>query len=202
MAQLYFIYGSMNSGKTTELIQTAYNYNERGMKVLTLKPQIDTREGIEAVVRSRIGGEAPARLFSTEDSLYDIYIEHISTVEDVKCVLIDEAQFLTPEQVNELCSIVDYCGTPVMAFGLRTDFLGNLFPGSAALLSQAEKIRESKTICRCGSKATHVVRVGVDGYAVFEGAQVAIGGNDLYEAVCRKCHGQKIAEAKYVKEHC
>lgn len=203
MAQLYFYYGSMNSSKTTSLIQAAYNYQERKMHAIILKPVVDNREGAEAFVRSRIGASAPAILFNPKDDLLAVVKPHISHT-TLNCVLVDEAQFLTRAQVEQLCVIVDSLHIPVLCYGLRTDFQGNLFTGSQWLLARADKLSEVKGVCHCGSKATHVLRYDDQGCVVTEGAQILVGGNDRYEAVCRKhfqlAHVQRKRESRVVSD--
>lgn len=184
MAKLYFYYSTMNAGKTTALLQSAHNYRERGMNPLLFTPAVDDRHA-SGVIRSRIGIAASAVAFTREDDLFHLVHGRLET-ENVHCVLVDEAQFLTREQVFELTEVVDRLEIPVLCFGLRTDFRGELFPGSRHLLAWADELRELKTICHTGRKATMVVRVDEHGYAVREGAQVEIGGNERYVSVSRK----------------
>lgn len=184
MAKLYFNYSTMNAGKTTVLLQSAHNYRERGMNPMLFTPALDDRAAV-GVIRSRIGIEATAEAFNPEDDLFDMVHARLET-ENVHCVLVDESQFLTREQVYELTEVVDRLDIPVLCFGLRTDFRGELFAGSRHLLAWADELRELKTICHTGRKATMVVRVDEHGYAVREGAQVEIGGNDRYVSVSRK----------------
>jgi thymidine kinase len=184
MAQLYFYYSAMNAGKTTSLLQSSYNYKERGMKTLLLKPSIDQREGTGKIV-SRIGLSSDAHEFLPTVDLHQL-ISGSHQASKLACVLIDECQFLTRDQVQQLCWVADDLGIPVLCYGLRTDFKGNLFEGSMALLAWADRIHELKTICHCGKKATMNLRMGPDGKAVKEGAQVEIGGNERYVALCRK----------------
>lgn len=196
MAKLFFRFGSMNSGKTTMLLQTAFNYEEQGMATLILKPVVDTRETIEAFVSSRVGLKLPTVLFSPDDNLEDVVMKHFRHVNRINAVLVDEAQFLTEQQVSQLCNLVDFIAKiPVLCFGLRTDFQGRLFPGSAALLAQAEEITEVRGICSCGRRSTHVLRRDVKGNVVRTGNQIEIGGNDRYDAVCRKCHSKALKES-------
>lgn len=184
MAKVYFYYSAMNAGKSTVLLQSSYNYRERGMRTLLFTPSIDTRFGTGRI-ESRIGLRSPAiSLTPAENILQRIKTEHAS--QPVACVLIDEAQFLTPEQVWQLTDVADSLGIPVLCYGLRTDFQGKLFPGSAALLGLADDLTELKTICHCGRKATMNLRIDKDGHGVREGAQVEIGGNDRYIAMCRR----------------
>jgi len=183
MAKLYFYYSAMNAGKTTTLLQSAY-YHERGMRTLILTPQLDTRAG-EGVVASRIGLRANARRFTREDDLVAIARADIATRGKLDCVLVDEAQFLSKAQAWQLSDIVDVLDVPVLAYGLRTDFRGELFEGSRYLLAWADNLVEIKTICHTGRKATMVVRVDEHGRAVTDGPQVEIGGNDRYVSVSR-----------------
>lgn len=184
MAKLYFYYAAMNAGKSTVLLQSSHNYRERGMNTLLFTPAIDTRHGTGRI-RSRIGLEADAiPLQPNENILARVGAEHARR--PVSCVLVDEAQFLTREQVWQLSDVADRLGIPALCYGLRTDFQGHLFPGSAALLGIADDITELKTICHCGRKATMNLRVDGQGRAVREGAQVEIGGNDRYVAMCRR----------------
>ncbi|MEM7403763.1 MAG: thymidine kinase [Pseudomonadota bacterium] len=183
MAKLYFYYSAMNAGKTTTLLQSNYNYRERGMHTLVLKPQLDDRFGMN--VKSRIGLEAEAVNFRRDDNLYEIAAGRVDAT-GLNCVLVDEAQFLTRAQVEQLTDVVDQLGVPVLTYGLRTDFQGELFAGSTHLLAWADELREIKTICHCGRKATMVLRLGADGKPVASGEQVQIGGNEQYVSVCRK----------------
>ena len=184
MAKLYFYYSAMNAGKTTTLLQSAYNYAERGMRTLILTPQLNTREG-DGVVASRIGLRADALRFAREDDLLGVVRADIAAHGALDCVLVDEAQFLSKAQAWQLSDIVDALGIPVLAYGLRTDFRGELFEGSQYLLAWADNLIEIKTICHSGKKATMVVRVDEHGRAVTDGPQVEIGGNDRYVSVSR-----------------
>lgn len=184
MAQMYFYYSAMNAGKSTVLLQSSYNYQERGMRTIVLTPRLDDRFG-EGRIASRIGLKAPAYSFDTTDDLLE-YVRAEHQQERVHCVFVDEAQFLTTDQVDQLCEVCDSLGIPVLAYGLRTDFQGNLFPGSARLLAVADNFVEIKTICHCGRKATMVLRIGRDGEPVTRGAQIEIGGNERYVSVCRR----------------
>ena len=184
MAKLYFYYSSMNAGKSTILLQSSYNYHERGMRTLILLPEIDTRFK-EGKVTSRIGIEAEAVTFNTADNLHRVFQQHHGR-HCIDCVLVDEAQFLTKLQVRQLSDICDRENVPVLAYGLRTDFQGNLFEGSQQLLAWADTLSEVKTICHCGRKATMVLRIDSSGRAIKEGHQVQIGGNDRYISVCRR----------------
>jgi len=191
MAKLYFYYSAMNAGKSTVLLQSSYNYQERGMRTLVFVPAIDTRSGLGRV-RSRIGLEAPAEVLSPTDNLLN-RVRHEHTIEPIACVLIDEAQFLTRAQVEQLSDVADVLEIPVLCYGLRTDFQGQLFPGSGALLALADDLTELKTICHCGRKATMNLRLGPDGRAVREGAQIEIGGNERYVAMCRRHYKSSLA---------
>jgi len=184
MAKLYFYYSAMNAGKTTALLQSAHNYHERGMRTLILTPQLDDRYG-KGVVQSRIGLKANGRVFERGDDLEAIARGDIAKNGALHCVLVDEAQFLSKRQVWELTEIVDRLNVPVLAYGLRTDFRGELFEGSQYLLAWADSLGEIKTICHTGRKATMVVRVDDEGRAVTQGPQVEIGGNERYVSVSR-----------------
>jgi thymidine kinase len=184
MAKLYFYYSAMNAGKTTTLLQSAYNYHERGMRTLILTPALDDRGG-EGLVASRIGLKAQGRRFDRGDDLLAIAREDIAAHGALGCVLVDEAQFLSRAQVWQLTDVVDVLGIPVLAYGLRTDFRGELFEGSQYLLAWADNLIEIKTICHTGKKATMVVRVDAEGRAVTAGPQVEIGGNERYVSVSR-----------------
>ena len=184
MAKLYFNYSAMNAGKSTTLLQASHNYIERGMKTYLLTAQIDERAGDVGIIESRIGLRESADLFAEGDNLRQrIAAKHEHSAFD--CVLVDEAQFLDHDQVWQLASVADDLGIPVMCYGLRTDFRGQLFPGSAALLAIADHIREIRTICWCGKKATMVVRFDAVGNLVQDGQQIDIGGNDKYMSLCR-----------------
>ena len=184
MAKLYFYYSAMNAGKTTTLLQSAHNYRERGMRTLVLTPKIDDRNG-QGVVASRIGLKAYGHAFARDEDLHGIAEADIVAHGPLHCVLVDEAQFLTRAQVWQLSDIVDQRRIPVLAYGLRTDFRGELFEGSQYLLAWADELSEIKTICHTGKKATMVVRVDEHGRAVTDGPQVEIGGNERYVSVCR-----------------
>jgi thymidine kinase len=191
MAKVYFYYAAMNAGKSTALLQASYNYQERGMRTLVFAPAIDTRTGAGRVV-SRIGLEAPAIAFEPADDLWArVALEHGSM--PVACVLIDEAQFLTHAQVHQLTEVADRLAIPVLCYGLRTDFQGNLFEGSAALLAWADDLVELKNICHCGKKATMNLRVAPDGSAMHEGEQIEIGGNERYVPMCRRHFKEALA---------
>ncbi len=184
MAKLYFYYSAMNAGKTTTLLQSAYNYRERGMDTLVFKPSIDDRHATTKV-RSRVGLEDDALSFGSKDDLLAI-TEKIDKDTPLSCVLLDEAQFLTKLQVFELSEIVDRLRIPVLTYGLRTDFKGDLFEGSINLLAWADELLEIKTICHCGKKATMVLRLDENGNPLVSGEQILIGGNETYVSVCRK----------------
>jgi len=183
MAKLYFNYSAMNAGKTTILLPSANNYRERGMTPLLFTPALDDRHKV-GVIKSRIGLEADAVAFNRNDDLFDCVQQHLEK-ENVHCVLVDEAQFLSRDQVYQLTEVVDRLNIPVLCFGLRTDFQGELFEGSRYLLAWSDHLDELKTICHTGKNATMVVRVDDNGYALREGAQVEIGGNERYISVSR-----------------
>jgi thymidine kinase len=184
MAKLYFYYSSMNAGKSTALLQSSYNYRERGMNTLVLAPRLDNRYGAGKVT-SRIGIETEATTFQPDDDLLAI-VEACNDDAKLHCVLVDEAQFLTKNQVFQLGEVTDKLNIPVLAYGLRTDFQGEPFEGSKYLLAWADNLKELKAICHCGTKATMVVRFDENGNAVTEGSQIEIGGNDRYVSMCRK----------------
>jgi thymidine kinase len=184
VAKLYFYYSAMNAGKTTTLLQSAHNYHERGMRTLILTPALDNRYG-EGIVASRIGLQARAMRFAGDEDIFAMVEKDIDTRGPLHCVLVDEAQFLTKNQAWQLSDVVDRLGIPVLAYGLRTDFRGELFEGSRYLLAWADNLEEIKTICHSGRKATMVVRVDEHGRAVTQGPQVEIGGNDRYVSVSR-----------------
>ncbi len=184
MAKLYFNYSTMNAGKSTVLLQASHNYIERGMRTYLMTARLDDRAG-PGRIESRIGIGADADTWGPNDDLHAM-IESRLADGPCACVFVDEAQFLTPAQVWQLARVVDDLGVPVMCFGLRVDFLGDLFPGSATLLALADDLREVRTICHCGRKATMVVRLGPDGVALTAGDQIAIGGNDRYVSLCRR----------------
>ena len=184
MAKLYFYYSAMNAGKTTTLLQSAHNYRERGMRTLIMTPRLDHRDG-SGMVASRIGLRAEGVAFGRDDELQALVERDIAAHGRLHCLLIDEAQFLVRAQVWQLGEVVDALGVPVLCYGLRTDFRGELFEGSQYLLAWADEISEIKTICHSGSKATMTVRVDASGRAVSEGPQVEIGGNERYVSVSR-----------------
>lgn len=183
MAKLHFYYSAMNAGKTTTLLQSNYNYHERGLSTLLFTPKIDDRYG-EGLIKSRIGLEAKATGFTPQDDLFSLTKQTLSKG-PIHCVLVDEAQFLKKTQVFQLTEIVDKLNIPVLAYGLRTDFQAEPFEGSLYLLAWAESMSEIKTICHCGRKATHVLRLDENGRPIAMGEQIAIGGNDRYVSVCR-----------------
>ena len=194
MAKLYFKYSAMGSSKTAQALITKFNYEERGMKVWLLKPSTDQRDGIH-MLHSRIGLEAPAEVIGPEDDIYELYTRR----DHPDVVITDECQFFTPQQIDQLRRLVDEHDLPVLCFGLRTDFLTHLFPGSLRLFELADSITEIKTICDCGRKATTNARISPDGYVITEGDQVFLGGNDSYIAMCHKCYQDYINEHRKVE---
>ena len=184
MAKLYFNYSSMNAGKSTMLLQANHNYNERGMNAQLYTSELDTRFGNDEIT-SRIGLKKKSNIFTTKTDIYSDILNKNNEV-SVDCLLIDEAQFLTKEQVAQLGMIVDKLDIPVLAFGIRTDFQGNLFEGSKYLLAWADNLKEIKTVCHCGRKATMVLRINDKGQVIEDGMQIEIGGEDKYVSVCRK----------------
>lgn len=184
MAKLYFHYSTMNAGKSTLLLQAAHNYREGGMATYLITAQFDNRAG-EGRIASRIGIGDPADTFAPGEDLFQ-KIQSQLALGPIACIFIDEAQFLEKDQVWQLARAVDDLGVPIMCYGLRVDFQGNLFPGSAALLAWADEMREVRTICHCGKKATMVIRRGPDGQALTAGEQVVIGGNETYVSLCRR----------------
>ena len=193
MAKLYFNYAAMNAGKSTALLQASFNYRERGMKTAIFTAAIDKRAG-DGVVASRIGLKEAARAFDDATDLF-AEIEGAVSAEGAACIFVDEAQFLSREQVFQLARAVDYLGVPVLCFGLRTDFRGELFPGSERLLAIADEIRELKTICHCGRKATMNLRIDAAGAAIGAGAMIEIGGNERYAPLCRRHFYERLDEA-------
>ncbi|MFC0119479.1 thymidine kinase [Pseudoalteromonas xiamenensis] len=192
MAQLYFYYSAMNAGKSTTLLQSAFNYRERGMTPFILTAAIDNRSGVGKVA-SRIGLEADAHVYENETNVLAL-ISDANQKQKLDCILVDESQFLTKDQVLQLTDVVDHLGIPVLCYGLRTDFRGELFLGAQYLLAWADKLIELKTICHCGRKANHVLRLDEQGLAVADGAQVEIGGNDRYVSVCRAHYKEELAK--------
>ena len=191
MAKLYFKYGAMGSSKSAQALITQFNYEELGMTVWLIKPSVDDRDGAD-VIRSRIGLARKACVITPEENLWDAYEKTGGT--DV--VIADEAQFFTPEQIDQLRAIVDEKDVPVLCFGLRTDFLTHFFPGAQRLMELADSITEIKTVCACGSKATVNARLDENGRVVTEGGQILIGGNDRYIAMCHRCWKKAIREQR------
>lgn len=191
MAKLYFKYGAMGSSKSAQALITKYNYEERGMKVWLIKPKTDTRDGA-TVIKSRIGLSSQADQIGLDDNIKELFARH----GDCNVIIADEAQFFSPEQIDELRCIVDDMNIPVMCFGLRTDFITKLFPGSMRLFEVADSITEIKTICDCGAKATVNARMDDNGKIVTAGDQICLGGNDRYIAMCHKCWKKAIANQK------
>lgn len=198
MAKLYFKYGAMGSSKTAQALITKYNYEENDMKVWLIKPSADTRDG-QQILRSRIGLEAKVEVIPPDMDVQDRFEKTQAGHCDV--IIVDECQFLTEAQIDQLRDIVDESNIPVMCFGLRTDFQTRLFPGSLRLMEVADTIQEIKTICDCGAKATVNARIDGEGHIVTQGAQVFLGGNDSYIAMCHKCYIRGIKEHKVIKLH-
>ena len=184
MAKLYFSYSTMNAGKSTLLLQASHNYRERGMRTVLFIAAFDDRGG-QGRIASRIGLGSEAHTFRPEDNLYEV-LESLKAEGEIACAFVDEAQFLTEEQVWQLARVADRLKIPVMTYGLRTDFRGKLFTGSQALLALADELREVRTICHCGRKATMVVRMDGQGQVIREGAQIEVGGNEKYVSYCRR----------------
>ena len=197
MAKLYFKYGAMGSSKTAQALITKYNYEENDLNVWLIKPSADTRDG-QQMLRSRIGLEAEATVIAPGTDVYLLYQD----TQDGNCdvIIVDECQFLASRQIDQLRAIVNDYNVPVLCFGLRTDFQTKLFPGSLRLMELADCIEEIKTMCDCGAKATVNARIS-DGYIVTEGAQVVLGGNDSYIAMCHRCYVRGIREHKKIKLH-
>ena len=198
MAKLYFKYGAMGSSKTAQALITKYNYEENDLAVWLMKPSADTRDGA-AVLRSRIGLEAKDDLNTPANEVNRLFAETKKGNCDV--IIVDECQFLVPEQIDQLRAIVDDFSIPVLCFGLRTDFQTRLFPGSRRLMELADCIEEIKTMCDCGAKATVYASIDCEGHIVTQGAQVVLGGNDSYIAMCHKCYVAGIRERKVIKLH-
>ena len=198
MAKLYFKYGAMGSSKTAQALITKYNYEENDLKVWLIKPSADVRDGA-AILRSRIGLEAQVEVIAPERDILERFLDEQAGNCDV--IIVDECQFLTEAQIDQLRAIVDEHNIPVMCFGLRTDFQTRLFPGSRRLMEVADTIQEIKTICDCGAKATVNARIDGEGHIVTQGAQVVLGGNDSYIAMCHKCYVRGIREHKVIKLH-
>ena len=194
MAKLYFKYGAMGSSKSANALITKFNYEERGMRVWLIKPSTDTRDGA-GIIASRIGLSAKADIISHEESI----IALLDKMSGIDVIITDECQFFTPEQIDELREIVNFRNIPVLCFGLRTDFMTHLFPGSRRLLEIADSITEIKTICSCGAKAIVNARIDSDGHVITSGSQVFIGGNDSYVAMCHKCWSRAIRSGEKVK---
>lgn len=195
MAKLYFIYAAMNAGKSTALLQSAFNYHERGMRTILLTPAVNQRDG-KGVITSRLGLAEPAIIFAPDTDLEQMIMstsEEGNNTQSIDCVLIDEAQFLTRAQVRALTTIVDIHNIPVMCYGLRTDFRARLFEGSEALFALADQLKEMKSICHCGRKATMNLRINDDGLAVTSGNKIEIGGNERYIPLCRKHFYERLA---------
>ena len=192
MAKLYFKYGAMGSSKTAQVLITKFNYEERGMRVWLIKPATDVRDG-EDMIRSRIGLSATCSAIGKKDDIYEIYTG--SGVE-ADVIIADESQFFTSAQIDQLRRIVDECGAPVLCFGLRTDFMTRLFPGSHRLFELADSISEIKTMCECGRKATVNARINDDGEVLTAGRQVMLGGNERYIAMCHRCYRKRIGDAE------
>ena len=198
MAKLYFKYGAMGSSKTAQALITKYNYEENDLNVWLLKPSADARDGAQ-ILRSRIGLEASADIISPEMDIFRRF--ETEKLGQVDVIIVDECQFFTSRQIDQLREIVDAYNLPVMCFGLRTDFQTKLFPGSRRLMEVADSILEIKTICDCGAKATVNARIDEDGHIVTEGAQVVLGGNDSYIAMCHKCYTRGIRENRVIRLH-
>ena len=198
MAKLYFKDGAMGSSKTAQALITTYNYEENDLKVWLIKPSADVRDGA-ATLRSRIGLEAQVEVIPPEIDVLERFVREKEGSCDV--IIVDECQFLTEAQIDQLRAIVDEHNVPVMCFGLRTDFQTKLFPGSLRLMEVADTIQEIKTICDCGAKATVNARIDGEGHIVTQGAQVVLGGNDSYIAMCHKCYVRGIREHKVIKLH-
>ena len=198
MAKLYFKYGAMGSSKTAQALITKYNYEENDMKVWLIKPSADTRDGVD-ILRSRIGLEAQVQVILPDQDIYEVF--ETTRKDCCNVIIVDECQFMTPEQIDQLRAIVNDFAVPVLCFGLRTDFQTKLFPGSHRLMELADAIEEIKTMCDCGAKATVNARIDCEGHIVTEGAQVLLGGNDAYIAMCHRCYIRGIREHKKIKLH-
>ena len=198
MAKLYFKYGAMGSSKTAQALITKYNYEENDLKVWLIKPSADVRDGAK-ILRSRIGLESPADVIAPGTDIYLLFQD----TQEGKCdvIIVDECQFLTESQIDQLRALVNDYNIPVMCFGLRTDFQTRLFPGSRRLMEVADTIQEIKTICDCGAKATVNARIDGDGHIITQGAQVVLGGNDSYIAMCHKCYIRGIREHRVIRLH-
>ena len=198
MAKLYFKYGAMGSSKTAQALITKYNYEENDLSVWLIKPSADVRDGA-AILRSRIGLEAEVEVIPPETDIMERFLDGKCGICDV--IIVDECQFLTEAQIDQLRAIVDEHNIPVMCFGLRTDFQTKLFPGSMRLMEVADTIQEIKTICDCGAKATVNARIDAEGHIVTQGAQVVLGGNDSYIAMCHKCYIRGIRDHRVIRLH-
>ncbi len=198
MAKLYFKYGAMGSSKTAQALITKYNYEENDMKVWLIKPSADIRDGAD-ILKSRIGLQAAVQTVTPQEDIYELFSRTVNG--SCHVVIVDECQFMTPEQIDQLRYIVNDFDIPVICFGLRTDFQTKLFPGSMRLMEIADKIDEIKTICDCGAKATVNARIDRDGHIITQGAQVVLGGNDSYIAMCHRCWIRGIRENKKIKLH-
>ena len=198
MAKLYFKYGAMGSSKTAQALITKYNYEENDLKVWLIKPSADVRDGAD-ILRSRIGLEAKVQVIPPQADILDLFAA--TQLGSCDVIIVDECQFLTPAQIDQLRAIVNDHNIPVICFGLRTDFQTKLFPGSLRLMEVADTIQEIKTICDCGAKATVNARIDGSGHIVTEGEQVVLGGNDAYIAMCHKCYIRGIREKKVIKLH-
>ena len=198
MAKLYFKYGAMGSSKTAQALITKYNYEENGLKVWLIKPSADTRDG-KQILRSRIGLEAEVEVIPPDMDILARFDE--TRRGSCNVIIVDECQFLTERQIDELRAIVNDRNVPVMCFGLRTDFQTKLFPGSRRLMELADEIQEIKTMCDCGAKATVNARIDANGHIITQGAQVVLGGNDSYIAMCHKCYVRGIRENRVIRLH-
>ena len=198
MAKLYFKYGAMGSSKTAQALITKYNYEENDLSVWLLKPSADTRDG-KNLLRSRIGLEAEVEIVPPQTDVLELF--RAARLGKCDVIIVDECQFLTQAQIDQLRAIVDEHNIPVMCFGLRTDFQTKLFPGSMRLMEVADTILEIKTICDCGSKATVNARIDSQGHIVTQGAQVVLGGNDSYIAMCHKCYIRGIRDHRVIRLH-
>ena len=198
MAKLYFKYGAMGSSKTAQALITKYNYEENDLSVWLIKPSADTRDG-QQILRSRIGLEAVVEVITPDQDVYTLFQETRQGRCDV--IIVDECQFMTRAQIDQLRGIVNDFNVPVLCFGLRTDFQTHLFPGSLRLMEVADTIQEIKTMCDCGAKATVNARIDCNGHIVTEGAQVVLGGNDSYIAMCHKCYIRGIRDRRVIKLH-
>lgn len=204
MNKLFFYYGSMNSAKSLRLLTTAYNFEENGLDIMCLKPSADTRDG-EGIIKSRVGLERKCVMVDPDVNLYKAIKDYRNILEaqfhNLKWVLIDECQFLTEKQIDELSDVVDFLGINVMCFGLRTDFQSKLFPASKRLFELADEIEEIKSTCSCGERKTSInARFDENGEIVTEGEQIMVGGNDIYKSVCRKCWKNKIRDKKITEK--